>query len=320
MSERRHLTIVPGILTRGDCKDGPRPCPMASCRYHIVPELVAAHTNRRLPEGWAEAIEAGDFGVLPETCILDVADRGGAPFEDIAALFAVSRQRIEQTEWNASAKIRSAVSKRGGRIALEAQRAEEFAGHERPASAWDTYHGSETGGDYFEADPLDAATTSTLGRAYQADLHERFVDGFYDAYRKAYGQTLSPPRPVETPESITLVGVWAEPVRDVPDVEDAPPPTMPEDLTELEQKCWQVLFDAGGSLRSLGDVARLVPELERGCQNKGALNQRARHAMRHMRLRGLVAWARGTAVYIPGMASKVRPTTKRRTRRGRPRA
>lgn len=59
--------------TRGDCQGGERPCPWVGCTHHLV---------------WVRLYKADlsdDARILrvlermPETCALDIADRGGAP-------------------------------------------------------------------------------------------------------------------------------------------------------------------------------------------------------------------------------------------------
>jgi hypothetical protein len=54
---------------RGDCEEGPRPCPWVQCRYHLEHEK------------W--------------TCALDVADEGEHTPAQIAELMGVTRQRVE---------------------------------------------------------------------------------------------------------------------------------------------------------------------------------------------------------------------------------
>lgn len=62
--------------TRGDCKDGPRPCPYVRCRYHLWLSTTDEHWNSpsgkpqrptTLEPRWLES-------PLPSSCALDVAD------------------------------------------------------------------------------------------------------------------------------------------------------------------------------------------------------------------------------------------------------
>jgi hypothetical protein len=60
---------------RGDCEEGPRPCPWVQCRYHLEHEK------------W--------------TCALDVADEGEHTLEEIAAIMGVTKQRVKFLEMRA---------------------------------------------------------------------------------------------------------------------------------------------------------------------------------------------------------------------------
>ena len=76
--------------TRGDCAGGPRPCPWASCRFNLLLEVT--------PETGRIVLQERELEDLPETCALDVADRGGLNQPDTAALLGVTRQRVDQLE------------------------------------------------------------------------------------------------------------------------------------------------------------------------------------------------------------------------------
>jgi hypothetical protein len=76
--------------TRGDCKDGPRPCPWVSCRYHLALDITdrgAAQLRHPNLEVWE----------VDETCALDVADRGCVTHVEIGRLTNVSMQAAQQT-------------------------------------------------------------------------------------------------------------------------------------------------------------------------------------------------------------------------------
>lgn len=92
--------------TRSECADGPRPCPWASCRYHLGYEVTdRGAVQQRFPhlELWE----------LPETCALDVAERGGVTLEEIGRLTNVLMQAASQTAEGALAEIRQGGVRQG---------------------------------------------------------------------------------------------------------------------------------------------------------------------------------------------------------------
>jgi hypothetical protein len=78
--------------SRADCKTMHRPCPFVSCRYHLYLEVNEDTGSIKLnfPD-----VELTD---LPETCALDVADRGGVTLEEIGEILNLTRERIRQVE------------------------------------------------------------------------------------------------------------------------------------------------------------------------------------------------------------------------------
>lgn len=72
---------------RGDCVDGPRPCPWIGCRHHLGAEVSKAGTLK--------------LREVTETCSLDVADRGGATLEQIGVILGVTREMVRQVEGKA---------------------------------------------------------------------------------------------------------------------------------------------------------------------------------------------------------------------------
>lgn len=77
--------------TRAECKDGPRPCPWVGCKHHLAIDVNRAG-SLKLNFGRSE-LEA-----LPETCSLDVADRGGQTIETVARVLNLRIDRIRQIE------------------------------------------------------------------------------------------------------------------------------------------------------------------------------------------------------------------------------
>lgn len=75
--------------TRGDCADGPRPCPMVRCRYHLALEATEAGTIRlRYPER--------EVWEMEHTCLLDLADQGPREIREIAQILGVTEQSVGQ--------------------------------------------------------------------------------------------------------------------------------------------------------------------------------------------------------------------------------
>lgn len=87
--------------TRGDCINGPRPCPWVGCKYHLYldvnPKTGSIKLNFPELEPWE----------LQETCALDLADRGPVSLEDVGRYMNLTRERIRQLEAEASVKVGS---------------------------------------------------------------------------------------------------------------------------------------------------------------------------------------------------------------------
>jgi hypothetical protein len=78
-------------VTRADCVDGPRPCPLVSCRYHLYLE-VAPSGNVRL-----------NFPDIPPeemvvSCSLDLADEGPLTLDQLAQVMNLTRERARQVQ------------------------------------------------------------------------------------------------------------------------------------------------------------------------------------------------------------------------------
>ena len=87
--------------TREQCMTMPRPCPFVSCGHHLYldvnPESGAIKLNFPHLEVWE----------MPETCALDVADRGGTTLEEVGAIMNLTRERIRQVEVRGLQKLRT---------------------------------------------------------------------------------------------------------------------------------------------------------------------------------------------------------------------
>src|SRR6516164_5154081 len=80
----------PRPRTRGECKDGERPCPWVSCKYHLMVDVNEQTGTMKT--------RYKDVEDMAETCALDVADRGGVTLEEIAQLVGLTRERIRQIQ------------------------------------------------------------------------------------------------------------------------------------------------------------------------------------------------------------------------------
>ena len=104
----------PGLpVTREECEGGPRPCPMVSCRHHLyldVNERTGSIKVNRPALLDADGLEdvVGALRSMPDTCELDVADRGGLSLEEVGEKMNLTRERIRQLERRSLAKLRAA--------------------------------------------------------------------------------------------------------------------------------------------------------------------------------------------------------------------
>lgn len=94
--DTRDLPYIP--RTRGECKDGPRPCPFVSCRHHLYLEAKGDKIKMNFPD-----MEPDE---LRWSCSLDVADRGGITLEEVGSLMNITRERVRQIEGRAAHRVR----------------------------------------------------------------------------------------------------------------------------------------------------------------------------------------------------------------------
>lgn len=83
---------IPRPRSRKECAHGLRPCPFVSCRYHLYLDVNEEKGSLKLNFPDLEVWE------LPETCALDVADRGGMTLEEVGEIMNLTRERIRQVE------------------------------------------------------------------------------------------------------------------------------------------------------------------------------------------------------------------------------
>lgn len=102
---RRRLALLPKVRrpkTRAECVAGgwnaKRPCPFATCRYHLAVEVTSrGHLLVNFPNM--------DADELPETCALDVADRGEHTLATVGEMMNMTRERARQIEEEALARV-----------------------------------------------------------------------------------------------------------------------------------------------------------------------------------------------------------------------
>ncbi len=90
--------------TRGDCVNGERPCPFISRKHHLYLDAGAYGQRRNIVLNFPD-VSPEDLGDLPETCSLDVADRGGSSLEQVGACLNMTRERVRQIEVKILAKL-----------------------------------------------------------------------------------------------------------------------------------------------------------------------------------------------------------------------
>jgi hypothetical protein len=86
--------------SREDCRLADRPCPFVSCKHHLYIDVNPSTGSIKLNFPDLEVWE------LPETCALDVAERGGMTLEAVGEVMNLTRERIRQVESSSLKKIR----------------------------------------------------------------------------------------------------------------------------------------------------------------------------------------------------------------------
>ncbi len=112
--------------TRGDCVDGPRPCPFVGCKFHLYLDVNATNGSIKLVFPDLEPHE------LVESCALDVADRGGETLEKVGELMNITRERVRQIEIDARERIRTDALRSTLRARVET--GDDLDGDDAPAT------------------------------------------------------------------------------------------------------------------------------------------------------------------------------------------
>lgn len=95
---RKRLPLAERPRTRADCANGSRPCPWVSCRHHLL--LDIGRDGRLLRARDFDEIDARSIAdaleEMPETCALDVADRGPRSAADVAELLGLKHDAVDE--------------------------------------------------------------------------------------------------------------------------------------------------------------------------------------------------------------------------------
>jgi len=100
LSDEDRALVESRPRTRGECEDGPRPCPFVGCRY-----------NAWLDVSRGGAVKFNHPDIAPEdmpaawSCTLDVADRGPHTLVTVGRFMNLVRERIRQIEFRALKKL-----------------------------------------------------------------------------------------------------------------------------------------------------------------------------------------------------------------------
>jgi len=101
MLRREHVHLKPELIqwvealkprSRNECREGIRPCPHVSCKYHLFldvnPQTGSIKFNFPGLNPWD----------LKESCCLDIAEKGGTTLEEVGVHMNLTRERIRQLE------------------------------------------------------------------------------------------------------------------------------------------------------------------------------------------------------------------------------
>lgn len=84
---------------RGACKDGPRPCPYVTCKYHLYLDV---RDNGSVKLNFPD-IEPHE---LEESCALDAAEQGGMTLMEVADRLNITREAVRLIEDRLLVRIR----------------------------------------------------------------------------------------------------------------------------------------------------------------------------------------------------------------------
>ena len=110
--------------TRGECADGPRPCPWVRCRHHLALDVTHVGTMR-LRGGSGDSLRTSDTATdlvrswideaaaavleMRDTCALDVAEMGAGSLREVGAVLNITHEGVRLVEVGAILKLRTAA-------------------------------------------------------------------------------------------------------------------------------------------------------------------------------------------------------------------
>jgi hypothetical protein len=86
--------------TRAECAQGERPCPFVSCKHHLYLDVNPNTGSIKLNFPDLEVWE------MPDSCALDIADRGGLTLEEVGEIVNLTRERVRQVEMRGLLKLK----------------------------------------------------------------------------------------------------------------------------------------------------------------------------------------------------------------------
>jgi hypothetical protein len=90
--------------SRDECREGARPCPLVSCRYHLYLDVDPHNGSLKLNFPGLQPWE------LEHSCALDVAEAGGATLDVVGTHLGLTRERARQIESMALDRVRDALA------------------------------------------------------------------------------------------------------------------------------------------------------------------------------------------------------------------
>ena len=112
--ERPKLPPLVGTNIRRLCTDVdamPMPCPRVECRYHLATdahyrgEMSRTTVKQGTTLHYSPVAKEQGLDGMPETCALEVAERGEHSLVEIGKMLGFSRERARQVEENALRRL-----------------------------------------------------------------------------------------------------------------------------------------------------------------------------------------------------------------------